>query len=68
MRTELASETLSLLASRTPVHRARWDRVAGSRAAGEADGKPENTALSRCTLYPNSSVHHSYQPLGDREP
>ena len=68
MRAGLASETLSLLASRTSVHGARRDRVAGSRADGEADGKPENTALSRCTLHPNISVHHSYQSLGDREP
>ena len=64
----LASETLSRLASRAPVHGARQGRVAGSCAAGEANGKPESTALSRCTLHPDISVHHGDQSLGDREP
>jgi len=64
----LASETLSLLASRAAVHGARRDCVAGSSADGEGDGKPERTTLSKGTLHPNISVHHSDQSLGDREP
>jgi hypothetical protein len=68
MRPGLASEALPLLASWAPVHGARRDRVAGSRADSEADGKPERTPLARCTLYPNIPVHHGDQSLGDRQP
>ena len=64
----LESDTLTRLASRAPVHGARRDRVAGSRADGEWDIKPESTTLPRCTLHPNISVHYGDQSLGDCEP